>query len=256
MFKRVARVSARLITFLVIFAQASLDVLVMSISARGLPATAARARWLHRYSRKLLEGWRISASTSGRFPAEGLIVANHLSYLDILLLSAAAPCAFVSKSEVRHWPLIGLAAKISGTIFVVREKRRATGEANRQIEQRLCEGVPVVLFAEGTSTDGSCLLPFRPSLFEPAVQLHSPITPAGISYELETGSVGRDICYVGDDTFLPHVLRLLAIERIRGRVSFGEPIRGYAGRKEAALLGRESVLRLLKLSPKVETHTV
>ena len=227
----------------------------MAIFARGLPETAARARWLHRYSRKLLKGWRISASSSGRFPEEGLIVANHLSYLDILLLSSVAPCVFVSKSEVRHWPLIGLAAKISATIFVVREKGQATREANRQVERRLGEGVTVVLFAEGTSTDSSCVLPFRPPLFEPAVQLHVPITPAGISYELKTGSVGRDICYWGDDTFLPHLLRLLTIEGIRGCVSFGEPIRGYVNRKEAALLGRESVLRLLKLSTKVETPT-
>jgi len=255
MLKRVVRASIRLIVFIALFVVAALDFLAMTISARGLPPIKARAQWLHRHSRTLLALWQISASTSGRIPIEGLIVANHLSYLDILLICSVVPCVFVSKAEVRHWPFVGLGAKMSGTIFIVREKTRTTPEANRQIEERLREGIPVVLFAEGTSTNGSSVLPFRPPLLEPAVEMRAPITPAGISYETQTGSVERDICFWGDSVFFPHLLRLLTIERIQASLSFGEPIHGYADRKEAAVLGRESVMRLLKLSPKLETPT-
>src|ERR1035438_709593 len=94
----------------------------------------ARAAWLSRSSRRHLKIFGYSAAVAGPVPKNGLLVSNHLSYLDVLAISAATPAVFVSKAEVRHWPLFGWLAALGGTVFVERERRTHVGEVNREID--------------------------------------------------------------------------------------------------------------------------
>ena len=130
---------------------------------------AARAAWLHRATRRHLKIFNLKPAVSGPIPARGLIVSNHLSYLDILVLASVAPAAFVSKADVRGWPMFGWLATLGGTVFIERERRTHVGAVNREVERALADGVPVVVFPEGTSSAGANILPFRSSLLEPAI---------------------------------------------------------------------------------------
>jgi lyso-ornithine lipid O-acyltransferase len=171
-------------------------------------------------------------------------VANHLSYLDILVLSAMHPCVFVSKQEVRSWPLFGLMAKMSGTVFVDRARSSAAHTANAEMSQALAQGAVVVLFPEGTSSDGSKVLPFRPALFDAATKAGANVVSAHISYAVADGSAANDICYWGTMSFFPHLLRLLSRHQIRAQVRFAGETRKFADRKLAARVTYETVASL------------
>jgi len=166
-----------------------------------------RANWLHNACRIIVGRLSMQVTVSGSLPTGGLVVSNHLSYLDILFYASVMPCIFVSKSEVLSWPLFGILARCGGTIFVERSRAHGVDETAREIADALTAGVPVVLFPEGTSTDGSTVLPLRTALLQPAIATRSPILPAAISYLLSDG-VEADLCYYGEITFLPHLFGL------------------------------------------------
>jgi len=211
----------------------------------GRPLTTAeRAEWLHQWAGTLLRRLRIPVHVEGLIPGPGLIVSNHLSYLDILAISTTMPAVFVSKAEVKHWPVFGKLCDIAGTVYVDRTRKSGTREANEGIRQALDAGMRVVIFPEGTSSDGTGVLPFYPSLFEPAVACGAPITAACIEYAIEKGSVGQDIAYWGEMTFFPHLLKLLSKRGMSAMVRFGERARKFEDRKVAAKEMREAVLHL------------
>jgi 1-acyl-sn-glycerol-3-phosphate acyltransferase len=210
-------------------------------SRQGL---AERAEWLHRSSARGLGRLGVEVTCNGSLPASGLIVSNHLSYLDILVFSSVMPCVFVSKAEVRKWPVFGMMASMAGTVYIDRKRKSDTVNANEGIRQALQQGLRVVVFPEGTSSDGSGVRPFYPSLFEPAVENRSPVTAAYLRYEMEEGSVGTDIAYWGEMTFFPHLLRLLGKKGIRAKIRFSPTPRSFEDRKLAALEMREEVVRL------------
>ena len=170
----------------------------------------------------------------GPRPGHGLICSNHLSYLDILVYAAATPCVFVSKQEVRRWPAFGFFARCGGTIFLDRKSRASAELAAQQIQQVLGVGVPILLFPEGTSTDGTEVLRFHPTLLEPAIQLQEEIAAAAIAYRAHNVDE-RDLCWFGDDPFLPHLLRTLTRSRITAHVEFFPDAKAYPDRKSAAL---------------------
>ena len=140
---------------------------------------AARATWLQNTSRRLLRVFRIETHFTGDIPSSGLLVCNHLSYLDILVLSALVPCVFVAKREVKDWPVFGWFAKKAGTVFVHREQRAQAVQTVNEIEAALQTGAVVVLFPEGTSSGGETVLPFKSSLLEPAAR-HTHSLTAGL----------------------------------------------------------------------------
>jgi 1-acyl-sn-glycerol-3-phosphate acyltransferase len=210
-------------------------------------STLARAQWLHRWCAKALHRLGIELQPDGEFPSRGLLVANHLGYLDILVLSALHPCVFVSKQEVRSWPLFGLMAKLSGTVFVDRSRTSAAHTANQEMSQALSQDAVVVLFPEGTSSDGSKVLPFRPALFDAATKAGASVVSAHISYDVADGSAAHDICYWGAMSFFPHLLRLLSRHQIRARVRFAGETRKFADRKLAARVTREMVTSLAQI---------
>jgi len=193
------------------------------IRMRGRLTLVQRAQWLHRSGARIVSALGMHAAAHGRVPAHGMVVANHLSYLDIMIFSAVMPCFFVSKAEIVRWPYFGKAAQAGGTIFLDRRSRASTVEVARQIGERLDLPIPVLLFPEGTSTDGSRVLRFHSSLFEPAIAAPAPITAAAIRYVLHDGSRERDLCWFDDTLFLPHLWRVLGVSGFSAEVTFGEP---------------------------------
>ena len=217
---------------------------------RHLPRNASRAqcaRWLHESCARALCAMKVQLDIVGQPPAGGLIVSNHLSYLDIPVLSAAVPCVFVSKAEVEQWPIFGRYARWAGSVFVRRHDRADAARANVSIRDSLQNGVPVVLFPEGTTTDGSRVLRFHSTMLQPAIDAAATITPCAISYELEDGDPSREVAWWGDMSFLPHLLNLLGKKSIRARIAFGAPVQASGERKELSAALHAEVVRLHQL---------
>ena len=174
---------------------------------------AAWARHMHR-----LLGLRVEAS--GEAPPPGsLLLANHRSYLDVVLFPPYCRVSFVAKSEVGRWPLIGAGTRAVKSVLVDRaakDSRRATRVA---VMARLAEGHSMVIFPEGTTTAPPDMAPLRPGMFEEAVARDLPIWPVALEYEHPA------IAWVGRDTFLPHFLRTFGRRRQAARVHFGPPLR-------------------------------
>ena len=204
----------------------------------------ARAAWLHRSSRRHLKIFGYSADVAGAIPKNGLLVSNHLSYLDILAISATTPAVFVSKADVRRWPLFGWLAALAGTVFVERERRTLVVEVNREIQIALDAGVLVVIFPEGTSSNGETILPFRTSLLEPAARGGHEISVGWIHYDLDDGDARQEVCYWGDHSFFPHLINLLGKKSVRATIRFGKFERTTADRKELAKQLHAAVLEL------------
>ncbi|MEP6669042.1 MAG: lysophospholipid acyltransferase family protein [Chthoniobacter sp.] len=213
-----------------------MDYACLSLRARRHPPLLERARWLHRWSQHVNRLIGLRLQHHGAPPRRGMIVSNHLGYLDVLAYSAVAPCVFVAKQEVAGWPVLGLFARCAGTIFVDRAHRLKVAATNASIEEALRAGALVVLFAEGTSSNGRTVLPFRSSLLEPVVHSIHAIAPAAVRYEVEQGSVSDEICYWGEMTLVPHLLNLLTKRGIYARIAFGDfdAEGGCNSRKDAA----------------------
>ena len=173
-----------------------------------------------------------------------LFVSNHVSWADILVIGSIAPIAFVSKSEVANWPLVGTAARLQRTVFVDRSRRQQTGDAIAEIVERLAGGTSVVLFAEGTSSDGNRVLPFRSALVGAVKEAGARaahgilIQPMSICYTGLNGiPMGRQhrptVAWYGDLDFMPHIKAFIARGAVDAVVSYGEPVAadGTADRK-------------------------
>jgi len=178
-----------------------------------------------------------------------LFVSNHVSWLDIVAIGSIQPVAFVAKSEVRKWPLVGITAAMQRTVFVERQRRHQTGDAVSQMVDRLKGGTPIVLFAEGTSSDGNRVLPFRSALLgavEMAAEDGLPgllIQPTAIGYTASQGiSLGRHrrplAAWYGDLDFMPHIRALIEKTALDAVVSFGEAVPADAGLTRKAMTGR------------------
>ncbi len=214
---------------------------------RRLPRQATRAdcaRWLHETCARGLRAIHVEVTVEGQPPASGLIVSNHLSYIDILTYSAAVPCVFVSKAEVEEWPIFGRYARWSGSVFVRRHDRGDAARANVNVGASLRDGVPVVLFPEGTTTNGERVLRFHSTMLQPAIDTESIITPCAIRYELDDGDAGQEVCWWGDMPLMPHVLNLMSKKAIRARVVFGRSIHAGGDRKQLGRRLHEEVIRL------------
>jgi 1-acyl-sn-glycerol-3-phosphate acyltransferase len=175
----------------------------------------------------VLRALDIPLTVQGPLPTRGIVAGNHLSYLDILTYGAVLEAVFVSKEEVRHWPLIGLATQLAGTIYIDRHSRGALSPVNAAIVDTLHQGLPVIFFPEGTSSDGSSVLRFHPGLFQAAVESGAEIWPAAIIYRIHGGSEGvaEKICYWGSMHFTPHLLRFLRLRNVSAELRFAsEPI--------------------------------
>jgi lyso-ornithine lipid O-acyltransferase len=221
-----------------------LDYLFRCLFHRAETRRAARAAWLHRASGRTLRFFQIKARATGPVPAHGLLISNHLSYLDILVLSSLTPAVFVSKHDVKFWPVFGQFAVLGGTVFVDRARRFQVGQVNDEITTALQQGALVVLFPEGTSTNGQDILPFKSSLLEPATNPAWPLSVSWIHYEIADGDASEEVCYWGDHTFFPHMLNLLSKRDVRATVHFGQFSERNRDRKELAQQLRAEILHL------------
>ena len=177
-------------------------------------------------------------------PSSGLLVSNHLSYIDIIVLSSIRPWVFVAKRDVASWPLFGWLARAAGTIFVDRERRFSSPRTVDVIRDAIAGGSVVVIFPEGTSSGGSTVLPFKSALLESAVQLRCPIAAASIDYRLEDGSIAEEVCYWRDMTLVPHLLNLLCKREIRANYSFSRAEIRAGDRKQIARELRDQIMSM------------
>lgn len=200
---------------------------------RGPLSLEQRARWLQSAARGVLGSLGIATSVEGTLPGGGLVVSNHLSYLDIVIFAAVAPCFFIAKREVKRWPFFGSAARAGGTIFLDRSSLASANAAAEEIAARFALPVPVLLFPEGTSTDGSAVLHFHSRLFLPAVQQVAPVTPAAIRYAPKNRMEERELCWYGDAGFLGHLWKVLGAAGFVVQLRFGVP-RVYSDSRYAA----------------------
>jgi len=238
------RVTSRLFRLAGAFAFGALDYVCLCAfrSREALPA--ARAVWLQRAARRFLRVFELEPQIFGAVPSSGLLVCNHLSYLDIIVLAVGAPAVFVAKREVKYWPVFGWFSILAGTIFVNRERRTRVGRFADEIETALNRGALVILFPEGTSSDGRTVLPFKSSLFEPAARRTHPLAAGWIRYELDGGNVAGEVCYWKDMTLMPHMVNLLSKRGLRVSVCFAQLREGSTNRKELARQLRAEVVRL------------
>lgn len=188
-----------------------------------------------------------------------LIACNHVSWIDILVLGSLADLHFIAKSEVRGWPLLGTFARLQRSVFIERERKRASPGQAREIANRLANGDPMVLFAEGTTSDGSRVLPFKSTLFGAARMAlealdtpHVLVQPVAIAY-LRRDGLPLDrrergvIAWIGDADFVSHLKMILRSGTIDVEVRFGTPIpfAVESDRKEVAKGAEAQVHRML-----------
>ncbi len=210
-----------------------------------------------RYCRVLCALLRVRVRVIGS-PAHGraaLILCNHVSWIDIPVLAAIGPNIFVARHEVETWPIVGITARLQRTVFVNRTRRQQTAEVNAEIAQRLAEGQPVVLFAEGTSSDGNRVLEFRSALVGAMTQVEPAhevlLQPASIGYTRVQGMpMGRQhrplVAWYGDLDFTPHFKEVVRRGPFDVTVTFGEPVPfdGDADRKAVARALEDTVRRM------------
>jgi 1-acyl-sn-glycerol-3-phosphate acyltransferase len=207
---------------------------------------AERGAWRGVWAGRVLRSLGIVIVVEGTPPVSGLVVANHMSYVDVLTLGSVLPAIFVSKAEVRGWPLVGPLITRGGTLFLERGRARAAAEINRAVGQTLAEDVPVVIFPEGTTTAGDRVLPFHSALFESAVRQGAEVWPASVSYSFSSGeSAARIVAYIDDDTLMPHLCRLAGKRNLVAHVRFAAVPVIAADRAAAAQAARTEVLSLL-----------
>jgi lyso-ornithine lipid O-acyltransferase len=187
------------------------------------------------YYRALTKLLRVRIHVAGT-PSQGrptLVLSNHVSWLDILVLSTVCPIAFIAKKEVGGWPIVGPTARLQHTIFVDRTRRHQTSEVNDEIAKRLAEGDPVVLFAEGTSNDGNRVLPFFSALVGAVTKVDGEqevmLQPVSIAYTRNQGiPMGRQhrplAAWYGDMDFGPHFKEFVQRSAIDVIVTFATPV--------------------------------
>lgn len=232
----------RLSSFLLVL---SYYAVVYALVPRNRRTIAGKADWLRRTCRDSLRVLGIRCVCHGNPVSGAVAVANHVSYLDILAISALQPVVFVAKKEVAGWPVFGWFARLSGTRFIDRSKRSDVARVADDIPSALAENVSVVLFLEGTSSDGSKVLPFRASLLEPVARDGLVSVPVAVTYRVTPGhSPANEVCWWGEMTLVPHLLNMLSIPTVEAHVSWGAPIEAEGDRKALALRLHEEVSRL------------
>lgn len=177
------------------------------------------------WSRRMLSIMGIALDVQGQAPRPGplLQVANHISWLDILVMNAAHPSRFVSKADAQHWPLLGSLITGAGTLYIERENRRDALRVVHHMAERLRAGDVVSVFPEGTTGDGSALLPFHANLLQSAISAAAPVQPVALRYlQAHNGEAHPGPVFIGDDTLIASVWRTLQSDTVRAVVRFGE----------------------------------
>ena len=210
------------------------------------PTTRLRLR--QRWSARLLGVLGIELRTRGEAVQPGsLLVANHISWVDIFVINALAPTAFISKAEVRQWPLIGWLAARNETVFLRRGSRGHARIVNAEIATLLGRGRQVALFPEGTTTDGSHVHPFHAALLQPAIDAGAPIQPLALCYRLPDGRFTRAPAYDGDVSLGECLQAIVAEREIVARIHVAQPLSTteQPDRKQLSQRARDTIVAAL-----------
>lgn len=178
------------------------------------------------WSRQMLCIMGVDLVVKGTPPDHGpvLLVANHISWLDILVMDAAHPARFVSKADVKHWPVLGALITGAGTLYIERESRRDAMRVVHQMADSLKARDTLAVFPEGTTGDGRTLLPFHANLIQAAISAHAPVLPVGLSFvDGVSGERSDAPLFIGDTTLLASIWRTLRAPSLQAVVHFGEP---------------------------------
>ncbi len=196
-----------------------LSLLRLAVSSSGWSPdlVASRAR---QWAATLVKKLEIHIEQTGIIPEEGaLVVSNHRSYLDIVIILSHLNAAFLAKKELESWPIFGLAAKRGNTVFVDRSNAESRARARQALGERVAQGISVVVFPEGTTSAGPGILPFKKVIFHLAATKENPIVPVAVCYE------NSEAAWIGDDFFLPHFLKIFKTSPLKARLCFGPALR-------------------------------
>lgn len=215
--------------------------------------TSRQQRLTCLWSRQLLAllGIRIDAAGNGMACIDGgLLVANHISFIDIFVINALLPATFVAKSEVSAWPLIGWLSRRTGTVFIERGSRQAAHRTHRHMLEALRTGQRLAIFPEGTTTAGDRLLPFHAALFQSAIDAAVPVHALTLSYYSAGGVRSQAPAYIDDVSLLECLVSVLSTDRLVARVtlaaSFMPPL---ADRRHLAHRAHQAVAAALARPP-------
>ncbi len=244
--------------FAIILAMAFIVILVAPLQALARRVDSPVQHWIQKFFCKTMNriiGIEVIARGVLHAAPPRFIVANHVSWTDILAITSLYPLTFLAKVEVASWPVLGFLARLQGTVFVDRAQRRAIPLVNAALARILREGRDLVVFAEGTSSDGAKVMKFNASHFamlhdfaqsgdRPAVTL----VPVAFAYAPRNGDAGDfDAGWYGDMSFVPHLWALMRRGGARCHVSFGAPLQpaSFPDRKALAEAAQNSVQGLL-----------
>jgi 1-acyl-sn-glycerol-3-phosphate acyltransferase len=244
----------RAVGILVAFAALTLPLMPVQYLLLRFAPNAAR-KLPYRYHRAVCRLLGIKSVIEGRIASDRpvLVVANHVSWLDIPVLSAVAPLSFIAKSEVGSWPFVSSLARLQRTVFVNRQRRTTVGKVASEMSKRLEQGDVLVLFAEGTSTDGNRVLPFKTALFSAAFSEGNRdlcVQTLSLAYTrlhgIPLGRADRSMVgWYGDMGMGDHAWELLKAGPLDARIVISEPVplSEFVGRKELAEHTEEIVRR-------------
>lgn len=229
--------------------------LVWGVTLAGLlfplMGPARRDRLIMGWARRLLRvlGVQFCPGAAPALPGGALLVCNHVSWLDIYLIFAAQRVHFVSKAEVRAWPVAGWLARKTGTLFIERDRRADTARINAEMRSLMQSSAWVAVFPEGTTSDGRGLRRFMPSLLQPAVELNCPIVPAALRYRTLVGEYSSVPAYIDEISMWQSLKNIVGEPGILAELQFGEPILPNGHRRDLAAQAEAACARLLGVSP-------
>lgn len=218
------RVAWRLAGFMVVTTCAILEYLLLGAWRSDPSRRRYRGRWQRRYAKPVAWILGLHITQKGEAAPSALIVSNHLSYIDIFVISSRLPVVFVAKHEVKDWPWGGLIADCGGTIYILRGRATDLSRVREEICAAVDCGVPAVLFLEGTTTDGTHVLPFHPGLLQPAVENKWKVVPCAVNYRVAETGTPDGVSWHGDMTFLPHLFKFLRYSSTEVIIHFSPPM--------------------------------
>lgn len=209
---------------------------------------ASRSARVQQWSRTMLTRLSIDLVVNGEPARQGpaLLASNHISWLDIVVINASRHCRFISKSEIKRWPLVGMLATGAGTLYIERESRRDAMRVVHHMAERLQAGDILGVFPEGTTGDGTSVLPFHANLLQAAIAVDAPVQAIAMHFaDRTTGAYSFAPCYIGDDTLVASVWRTLCARNLQAVVNFAAPQKSEGrNRREWATDLRELVVAM------------
>jgi len=183
-------------------------------------------------------------------PPRSVLVANHVSWLDIMTVFAVQPAVFIGKEEIRRWPVVGPLCERAGTLFIERGSRRHARHINGRVADTLSAGRVIAIFPEGTTTDGRALNPFHRALFQSAVDADAVLQPVGIRYTDRNGAWTDAPAFVGDMSLIESMWRLVSARELVAELRFAAPIAARNGhRRDLARLAESAIAGVLDVTP-------